>query len=92
MVGFTLAFHGAPTAQADEDSFVRSVQSLGFPQAPTNLKSIAQSACYYVKLNRDPDEVLGRIIRMTRAEPEQGRQFFRLAVDEFCPEFHGVAG
>lgn len=92
-IGFTLAFQGAPTAQADEDSFVKSVQAIGFPFAPTNLKSIAQSACNMLSYNnRPPDEIEARILRYTRVEPGQAHEFFVLAVNEFCPQYAGVVG
>jgi len=92
-IGFTLALQGAPTAQADEDSFVRSAQAIGFPFAPTNLKSIAQSACNMLSYNnRPPEEIEARILRYTRVEPGQAHQFFVLAVNEFCPQYAGVVG
>jgi len=93
VIGFVSAFQGVPAAHADEDSFVRAVQAIGFPFAPTNLLSIAQSACNMLSYNNRPtDEIEARILRYTRVEPEQAHQFFVLAVNEFCPQYSGVVG
>jgi hypothetical protein len=83
---------GSPVAQADDDSFVRDAKSLGFPQSSDSLISTAQSACYFLGLNRDPGQVEQRILRYTRVEPGQAHQFFVLAVNEYCPQFAGVVG
>jgi hypothetical protein len=92
LVALTLALMGSPAAQADDDSFVRAAHTLGFVLASDNLISTARSACYFLRLNRDSGQVLARIIRYTRAEPDQGRQFFALAINEYCPQYAGVAG
>lgn len=91
-IGLTLALSGSPTAKADDDSFVRAAEALGFMFAPPSLISTAKSACYFLSRNRDPGEVLERIIRYTRVEPDQGRQFFALAINEYCPQYQGAAG
>jgi uncharacterized protein DUF732 len=92
VVGVSLPLLGTPMAQADDDSFVSAAQSLGFPQASANLISTGRSACYFLSRNRDPDQVLQRIVRYTRAEPDQARQFFALAINEYCPQYAGAAG
>jgi Protein of unknown function (DUF732) len=92
-VGMTLAFLGAPTAQADNESFVRSAQDLGLPFAAPSLIATARSACNMLWYNNRPvNEIEGRILRYTRAEPEQAHQFFVLAVNEYCPQYAGVVG
>jgi hypothetical protein len=80
-----------PTAQADDASFVGDVQALGFVQASDNLISTAQSACYFLFLNRTPDEIEPRIARYTRITPTSlAHQFFVLAVNEYCPQYAGA--
>jgi Protein of unknown function (DUF732) len=92
VMGVTLTLLGSPVAQADDASFVRETQSLGFVQASDNLISTAQSACYFLSLNRDPGQVLQRIIRYTRVGPDQAQKFFALAVGEYCPQYAGLVG
>lgn len=92
-LGLALAFQIVPMAQADEESFVRSAREIGLPFAPTNLKSIAQSACNMLSYNnRIPSEIEARIQRYTRVDPLQARQFFVLSVTEYCPQYLGVIG
>lgn len=88
----TVGLLGSPVARADDASFVEAVHSLGLVQASSNLISTGRSACYFLSLNRPPDQVLARIIRYTRVERDQGRQFFALAINEYCPQFTGAAG
>lgn len=84
---------GSPVAQADDDSFVRRVQALGFVQSSDSLVSTAQSACYFLLRNRDPQEIEQRIVRYTRIEPpSQAHSFLVLSVDEYCPQYGGVVG
>lgn len=92
-VGLTLTFLGAPTAQADNESFVRSAQALGFPFAAPSLIATARSACNMLWYNNRPvNEIEARILRYTRVEPQQAHQFFVLAVNEYCPQYAGVVG
>jgi hypothetical protein len=92
-IGVTLGLLGSPVAQADDASFVRSAQALGFVQQSDNLISTAQSACYFLLRNRDPQEVEQRILRYTRVpQPSQAHQFFVLAVNEYCPQYADVVG
>jgi hypothetical protein len=92
LMGVTLTLLSSPVAQADDASFVSAAQSLGFPQASSNLVTTGRSACYFLSRNRDPGQVLQRIIRYTRVEPDQARQFFALAINEYCPQYAGAAG
>jgi hypothetical protein len=92
VMGVTLTLLVSPVAHADDASFVHDAQSLGFTQASDNLISTAQSACYFLSLNRDPGQVLQRIIRYARIEPDQGQKFFVLAVNEYCPQYAGIIG
>lgn len=87
MTGLTLTLLGTPVAQADNASFVRAAQSLGFPQGSENLISTARSACYFLSRNRNPEQVVERIMRYTRVGTDQAHQFFALAVTEYCPQF-----
>ncbi len=88
----TIALVGTPTAQADDDGFVRDVESIGFVHGPENLISTAQSACYFLGRNRTPFEVERRIVRYLRVEPAQAHQFLVLAVAEYCPQYVGAIG
>jgi hypothetical protein len=92
VMGVTLTLLGSPVAQADDAGFVRDAKALGFVQAPDNLISTAQSACYFLSRNRDPGQVEERILRYTRVEPGQAHQFFALAVNEYCPQFAVAVG
>lgn len=92
LTGVALALVGSPPAQADDASFVSAAQSLGFVHAPANLISTGRSACYFLSRNRHPGQVLERIVRYTRMEPEPARQFFALAINEYCPQYTGAAG
>ena len=92
-IGVTLGLLGPPVAQADDVGFVRAAQALGFVQASDNLISTAQSACYFLLRNRDPQEVEQRILRYTRVnDPKQVHPFFVLAVNEYCPQYADVVG
>jgi hypothetical protein len=93
VMGMTLGLLDSPVAQADNASFVRDAQALGFVQASDNLISTAQSACYFLLRKRDPREVEQRILRYTRVEqPSQAHQFFVLSVNEYCPQYAGLIG
>lgn len=90
-IGVTLALLRPPTAQADDADFVRAAKDLGFVQRSDNLISTAQSACYFLLRNRDPQEVEARIARYTRIDPpSQAHQFFVLAVNTYCPQYAGI--
>lgn len=92
-IGVTLGLLGSPTAQADDADFVRAAQALGFVQAADNLISQAESACYFLLRNRDPQEVEARIVRYTRIDPpSKAHPFFVLAVNTYCPQYAGVVG
>lgn len=92
-IGVTLGPLATPVAQADDASFVHSAKALGFVQASDNLISTAQSACYFLVRNRDPQEVEQRILRYTRVDPpSQVHPFFVLAVNEYCPQYAGLVG
>lgn len=92
-IGVTLALLGSPTAQADDADFVRAAKALGFVQRSDNLLSTAQSACYLLLRNRDPQEVEARIARYTRIDPpSQAHRFLVLAVNTYCPQYAGVVG
>ncbi len=87
-IGATVGLLYSPIAQADDADFVRDVQAMGFPQAYDNLVSQAESACYFLVRNRDPDEIEARIARYTRINPpSKAHQFFVLAVNTYCPQF-----
>ncbi|MEH3141292.1 MAG: DUF732 domain-containing protein [Mycobacterium kyogaense] len=87
----TIAVASPPVARADDASFVDAVHALGFPQSAPNLVSTAESACYFLRRGRDPQQVLERILRYTRVEPDQARQFFVLATTEYCPQYSDLA-
>jgi hypothetical protein len=92
-VGLTVGFLGAPTAQADNESFVKSAKALGLPFAAPSLIATARSACNMLWYNNRPTfEIEERIVRYTRAEPAQAHQFFVLAVNEYCPQYAGLVG
>lgn len=92
MTGVTLTLLGSPVAQADNASFVRDIQARGFQQASDNLISTGESACYFLSLNRDPGQIADRIGRYLNVEPDRGRQFLVLAVNEYCPQYRGQVG
>lgn len=92
LIGLMLALMGPPVSRADDDGFVTAVQSLGFVQGDANLIATARSSCYFLSRNRDPSQVLDRIVRYTRVEPESARQFFALTITEYCPQYAGAAG
>lgn len=85
-----IAVTAPPVARADDASFVDTVHSWGFPQSAPNLVSTAESACYFLRRGRDPQQVLERIERYTRVEADLAREFFALAIAEFCPQYSGV--
>ena len=83
-----VALSGAPSARADNASFVREAKALGFVQAADNLISTARSACYFLSRNRSPGEVEERILRYTMIDPPNlAHQFFVMAVNEYCPQY-----
>ncbi len=86
-----LTLLGSPMARADDASFVRDVESLGVTLSPPNLISTGQSACYFLRRNRDLGQIEERIVRYLRVEPDRAHQFFVLAINEYCPEYRGVA-
>jgi hypothetical protein len=90
LMGIALALLGSPTAQADDTSFVLAARSLHFQQNSQNLISTGRSVCYFISLNRDPGEIRDRVARYTRVDPDQARQFFALAINEYCPQFQGA--
>jgi hypothetical protein len=92
MTGVTLTLLGSPVAQADNASFVRDTQALGFIQASQNLISTGESACYFLRLNRDPGQVTDRIRRYLNVDPDMARQVLVRAVNEYCPQYSGRVG
>lgn len=88
----TLALLGSPISHADDASFVRTVESLGFEHEATNFVSTAQSACYFLQRGRDPRQVEERIRRYELVEPPLAHQFLVLAVNEYCPQYTGAVG
>jgi hypothetical protein len=92
ITGLTLTLLGSPVAQADDASFVRDTQALGFIQASQNLISTGRSACYFLSINRDPGEITERIKRYLNVDPDLAHQFFVLSVNEYCPQFGGAIG
>ncbi|EHB59140.1 protein of unknown function DUF732 [Mycolicibacterium rhodesiae JS60] len=92
LIAATLTLSGSPVATADDASFVSAAQALGFVHGPSNLILTGRSVCYFLSRKRDPGQVLERIIRYTRVEPDQARQFFALAIAEYCPHYAGAAG
>jgi hypothetical protein len=92
VTGVTLTLLGSPVAQADNASFVRDTQALGFIQASQNLISTGESACYFLRLNRDPGQVTDRIRRYLNVDPDMARQFLVRAVNEYCPQYSGRVG
>jgi menaquinone-dependent protoporphyrinogen IX oxidase len=84
----TLTLSGSPVAHADDASFVRDTQALGFIQASQNLISTARSACYFIGFfNRDPDQVSDRIKRYLSVDSDKAHRFLVLAVNEYCPQY-----
>ncbi|WP_363115111.1 DUF732 domain-containing protein [Mycobacterium sp.] len=87
-IGVTLGLLGAPAAQADNADFVRDAQAMGFVQRYDNLVSQAESACYFLWLHRNPQEIEERIVRYTRIDPpSKAHPFFVLAVKTYCPQY-----
>lgn len=83
----------SPAAKADDIDFVHAAQAMGFIQRADNLISTAQSACYFLTLNRDPQEVEARILRYTRIDPpSRAHQFFVLAANTYCPQYVWLVG
>ena len=92
-IGATLGLLGSPAARADDADFVREVRAMGFLQASDNLISQAESACYFLIRQRDPQEVEARIARYTRVDPpSQSHPFLVLAVRTYCPQFTDFVG
>lgn len=89
IAGMVLTLVGSPVAQADNASFVRDTQALGFQQASDNLISTARSACYFLSLNRDPGQITDRIRRYMNVDQGMAHQFFVLSVNEYCPQYGG---
>jgi hypothetical protein len=89
VAGVMLTLSGSPVAQADNASFVRDAQARGIQQASDNLISTAESACYFLNLNRDPGQVADRIRRYLNVDPDVARQFLVLSVNEYCPQYVG---
>lgn len=87
VMGLTLTLLVSPTAHADDASFVRDTQALGFLQSPVNLISTGRSACYFLDRRRDPDQIVNRIERYTRVDSALAQQFLALAVNEYCPQY-----
>jgi hypothetical protein len=92
ITGLTLTLLGSPVAQADDASFVRDTQALGFIQASQNLISTGRSACYYLWLNRDPGQITDRIKRYLNVDPDLAHRFFVLSVNEYCPQYGAQTG
>ena len=94
VIGMACALLGAPSAQADDLSFVNEAHALGFPQAADSLIRMGRSACYFLtgfptstaKISRDPAEVAQRIMRYANVGPDQARQFLGASVNEYCPQ------
>lgn len=87
-VGSTLTLL-CPTAQADNESFVSATRALGFQQGAANLVSTAESACYFLSLNRDAGQVSDRISRFLAVDAGSARTFLVMSVDEYCPQYGG---
>jgi ABC-type hemin transport system ATPase subunit len=78
---------GAPTAHADDASFVRDAKALGFAFDTDNLISMGRSACYFLSRNRDPGQVAERIMRYGNVDLNAANEFLAMSVTEYCPQF-----
>lgn len=93
----SLLLLGAPGAQADDASFVRDAQALGFATNADNLISMGRSACYFLyegeRLRSDPlrdnppDRVAARIMRYGNVDLNAANRFLAMSVAEYCPQF-----
>jgi hypothetical protein len=92
IAGVVLTLVGSPVAQADNASFVRDTQALGFQQASDNLISTARSACYFLSLNRDPGQITDRIERYLNVDSDLAHQFLVLSINEYCQQYGGQIG
>ncbi|WP_367277382.1 DUF732 domain-containing protein [Mycobacterium sp.] len=88
-VGLALALLRAPTAHADDASFVAETRALGFQQSDDVLIRMGRSACRFLQpnLRRDPTEVEEHVRRFGGVESDQAHRFLLLSVDEFCPQY-----
>lgn len=77
----------SPPAQADDSGFVSQAKALGFQQASDNLISTAQSACYFLRRNRDPGQVSNRISRYLNVDAGLAQRFFEMSINEYCPQY-----
>jgi hypothetical protein len=92
IAGVVLTLVGSPVAQADNASFVRDTQALGFQQTSDNLISTARSACYFLSLNRDPGQITDRIERYLNVDSDLAHQFLILSINEYCQQYGGQIG
>lgn len=87
--GLALGLLRAPTAHADDASFVAETRALGFQQSDDVLIRMGRSACRFLQpnLRRDPTEVEEHVRRFGGVESDQAHRFLLLSVDEFCPQY-----
>lgn len=91
LIGASLML-SSPPAQADNSGFVSEAKALGFQQASDNLISAARSACYFLGLNRNPNQVADRISRYLAVDADLARTFFTMSVNEYCPQYRDRVG
>lgn len=89
LLGLNLALLGPAVAHADDESFVSDAEGLGFQFASDNLISMGQSACYFLSRNRDPGQIVERIMRYGNVDFDSAHRFFVLSVNEYCPRYGG---
>ena len=89
LLGLNLALLGPAVAHADDESFVSDAQGVGFQFASDNLISMGQSACYFLSRNRDPGQIVERIMRYGSVDVDSAHRFLLLSVNEYCPQYGG---
>lgn len=89
MIGMIVTLWGSPVAQADDASFVQDLERIGFVQTSDSLIETAKSACYFLRLKRDPGQVTDRIKRYLLVPEDWAQHFFVQAVHEYCPQYGG---
>jgi ABC-type hemin transport system ATPase subunit len=92
VIAAALTLLGSATARADDASLVRAATELGFGVSAVNLISMGHSACYFLSRNRDPGQVVERIMRYGQVQRDSAQRFLSLSVAEYCPQYRPQIG
>lgn len=82
----------APTAHADDDSYVAAARALGMQQSAEYIINGGRNVCVMMGFGQNWDQLSDRVMGNTRLDASQAHQLIALSVHEYCPQFSDRVG